>query len=274
MFLRRLSHLYELVIFTASLSKYADAICDILDENRYMQYRLYREHCTSYAYGSGQVYIKDLNKIGRNLKDVIILDNSPVSYLFHESNALPIRTWVEDPNDIELYKYLRLFEYLADVDDVRPVISQFRESVDFELVEKLIKAKKNKQSASAKKPPQPQAQTKKIQLDKPSFTNDIDSSRYDGCQTAKATSSSSSRIQSAKPSSKASLQDKRYSTLAMTQKKTGTKSFIETIDKSAAKCAKRSSSKAINKSAMKSSSLKIDYETERLKQVQTINPKD
>lgn len=53
MFLRRLSHLYELVIFTASLSKYADAICDILDENRYMQYRLYREHCTSYAYGSG-----------------------------------------------------------------------------------------------------------------------------------------------------------------------------------------------------------------------------
>lgn len=59
------------------------------------------------------------------MKDVIILDNSPVSYLFHESNALPIRTWIDDQNDIELYKYLRLFEYLADIDDVRPVISQF-----------------------------------------------------------------------------------------------------------------------------------------------------
>jgi len=33
MFLWRLSHLYELVIFTASLSKYADAIVNILDEH-------------------------------------------------------------------------------------------------------------------------------------------------------------------------------------------------------------------------------------------------
>jgi carboxy-terminal domain RNA polymerase II polypeptide A small phosphatase len=35
MFLRRLASIYELVIFTASLSKYADAIINILDEHRY-----------------------------------------------------------------------------------------------------------------------------------------------------------------------------------------------------------------------------------------------
>ena len=53
MFLWWLSKLYELVIFTASLSKYADAIIDILDDQRYCQYRLYWEHCTSYQYGNG-----------------------------------------------------------------------------------------------------------------------------------------------------------------------------------------------------------------------------
>lgn len=43
---------------------------------------------------------------------------------------------------------MRLLEYLSEVDDVRPIVSQFNQQVDFELVEKLIKSRK-----SAKKPP-------------------------------------------------------------------------------------------------------------------------
>lgn len=45
MFLRWLSKLYEIVIFTASLSKYADVIIDKLDQDNYCKHRLYREHC-------------------------------------------------------------------------------------------------------------------------------------------------------------------------------------------------------------------------------------
>jgi len=63
--------------------------------------------------------------LGWNLKDTLILDNSPVSYLFHQSNALPIKTWIEDKNDIELYKYLRLLEYLSEVSDVWKEIDLF-----------------------------------------------------------------------------------------------------------------------------------------------------
>lgn len=48
LFLQRLSKVYEIVIYTASLSKYADPLIDILDSKptKIIDYRLFREHCT------------------------------------------------------------------------------------------------------------------------------------------------------------------------------------------------------------------------------------
>ena len=131
MFLRRMSQLFEVVIFTASIPKYANAIMDILDPTVYCSSRLYRNNCSMVS----NVFVKNLYKVGRNLSDLIILDNSPISYLMNYENALPIKTWLDDKNDIELYKYLRLLEYLADVDDVRDEIGRLvdrrKEVVDF-----------------------------------------------------------------------------------------------------------------------------------------------
>jgi carboxy-terminal domain RNA polymerase II polypeptide A small phosphatase len=46
-FCQRLSHHYEVVIFTASLSKYADPLVKILDpEGTWCSHILFREHCT------------------------------------------------------------------------------------------------------------------------------------------------------------------------------------------------------------------------------------
>ena len=33
-------------------------------------------------------YIKDLSRLGRDIRRVIIIDNSPLSYLFHQDNAV------------------------------------------------------------------------------------------------------------------------------------------------------------------------------------------
>lgn len=138
MFLKRLSRYYELVIFTASIDKYANPVIDTLDKNNLTRHRLYREHCT-FMYN---VFIKDLTKLGRKMEDILILDNSPISYLFQKQNALPIKTWLDDKNDIELYKYLRLLEYLARVDDVRRIITkivdQTKNQIDFEIFDEII----------------------------------------------------------------------------------------------------------------------------------------
>ena len=91
---------YELVIFTASLSKYAEPLVDILDPEHMCSYRLFREHCT-YV---NNAFVKDLTRLGRAMTDVIILDNSPIAYMFQPENAIPILSWYDNPEDTELHR--------------------------------------------------------------------------------------------------------------------------------------------------------------------------
>lgn len=76
-FLKKMHKHYELVIFTASLSKYADPLMDILDPQKLCAYKLFREHCTF----MNNAFVKDLTRLGRPMTDVIIVDNSPIAYL-------------------------------------------------------------------------------------------------------------------------------------------------------------------------------------------------
>jgi RNA polymerase II subunit A small phosphatase-like protein len=91
-FLKKMHKHYELVIFTASLSKYADPLVDILDPEKMCSYKLFREHCTFH----NNAFVKDLTRLGRGMKDVIILDNSPIAYMFQPENAMPILSWYDN----------------------------------------------------------------------------------------------------------------------------------------------------------------------------------
>ena len=121
LFIKSVAKFFELVIFTASISKYACPLLDILDKDKNIKYRLYRDHCT---FING-IYIKDLKRCNRSLKDLIIVDNSPIAYTFDSENGLPIKTWVEDPNDRELMKLVPILEFLSKTKDVRVYIEQF-----------------------------------------------------------------------------------------------------------------------------------------------------
>lgn len=117
-FLRSVSRRYEIVVFTASLAKYADPLLDALDPQGFCAWRLFRESCVLW---NGQ-FVKDLSKLGRDLKKVIILDNSPASYAFQPENAIPIETWIDDVDDSELFELIPLLEALTHVDDVPAVL--------------------------------------------------------------------------------------------------------------------------------------------------------
>lgn len=88
-FLLVMGRYFEIVVFTASLSKYADPVLDQLDIHRAVHHRLFRESC---HFHRGN-YVKDLSKLGRILPSTIIIDNSPASYIFHPEHALSISTW-------------------------------------------------------------------------------------------------------------------------------------------------------------------------------------
>jgi RNA polymerase II subunit A small phosphatase-like protein len=67
-------------------------------------------------------YVKDLSQLGRNVKEVVILDNSPASYLFHPANAVPVSSWFNDLHDSELIDMIEFLEELATVNDVTTVL--------------------------------------------------------------------------------------------------------------------------------------------------------
>uniref|UniRef100_A0A7E4UXU4 protein-serine/threonine phosphatase n=1 Tax=Panagrellus redivivus TaxID=6233 RepID=A0A7E4UXU4_PANRE len=118
-FLEAIGPLFECVLFTASLAKYADPVSDLLDKRRVFTSRLFREACVYYE-GN---YIKDLDKLGRDIRDVIIIDNSPASYAFHPRNALPCKTWFDDPHDQQLLELIPILERLATTDNIFPILS-------------------------------------------------------------------------------------------------------------------------------------------------------
>lgn len=119
-FLKKVGELYEVVVFTASVARYGDPLLDILDKSGSIHHRLFRDSC--YNYGGN--YIKNLSQLGRPLNDLIILDNSPASYIFHPQHAIPISSWFSDIHDNELLDILPLLEDLSRVDvyDVSKVL--------------------------------------------------------------------------------------------------------------------------------------------------------
>ena len=137
-FLKEISNYYEIYVFTASMEEYASPVIDLLDKNNFVKKKFFRQDC---IFNNG-LYIKDLYKVSNDLRDVIIIDNNPSSYVTNEDNGIPIKTWYDDLNDNELIKLIPLLKYLSNVDDVRNIISQIvdkrNNEIDFYLVDKII----------------------------------------------------------------------------------------------------------------------------------------
>jgi Dullard-like phosphatase family protein len=117
--LNSLSKDFEIIIFTASHSAYADAVCDYLDPTGTLIYsRLYRDHCIIV----NGVFIKDLRILSnRKLKDVVIIDNTIHCIAYQLDNCVPIISWFNDPEDQELLKIISYLGTLSESEDVRVV---------------------------------------------------------------------------------------------------------------------------------------------------------
>ena len=143
-FLSTVSRWYNIVIFTASMREYADSVIDWLESSfvGHISKRLYRNDCTL---RDGVGYIKDLTAVLRDqqqqqqqqqhqspdlakisldnaLRELIIVDNSPVSYAMNVDNAIQVEGWINDPTDTDLLNLLPLLEALRFTTDVRNIL--------------------------------------------------------------------------------------------------------------------------------------------------------
>ncbi|KAJ2846055.1 Nuclear envelope morphology protein 1 [Coemansia brasiliensis] len=120
-FLRKVSEWYNVVVFTASLAEYADPVIDLLDvQGKYISGRYFRESCIPHD----SSYAKNLGAINQDLSQIVLVDNSPLSYFINPTNGIPIQPWINsDPKDEALLDLLPLLDALRFTDDVRSILS-------------------------------------------------------------------------------------------------------------------------------------------------------
>ncbi|KAF8394685.1 hypothetical protein HHK36_020902 [Tetracentron sinense] len=121
MFLEAVAAMFEIVIFTAGQSIYAERLLDILDpDHTLICQRVYRDSCVLSEGG----YMKDLTILGRDLARIAIVDNSPQVFQLQVENGIPIQSWFGDPSDNALLSLFLFLESLVGADDVRPIIKK------------------------------------------------------------------------------------------------------------------------------------------------------
>lgn len=106
---------FEVVVFSASLPQFANPVLDKIDpEGKIFTHRLFRDSCTFW----NGLFVKDLVSLNRNISKTFIIDNSPLSYMWNVANAIPVRSWYQDPQDEELLRIMNELERLVQVQQV------------------------------------------------------------------------------------------------------------------------------------------------------------
>ena len=140
-FIKELSQFYEIIIFTASYQNYADLAINGIDPENKIEFRLYRQHTTKI----GNTYIKDLAKLGRDLKKVIIIDNCCENYSLQPKNGINVIDFTGNKEDDILF-YLKkdlINLYKKNPDDVRPYLKLIQINMNKRANELINKDKNN-----------------------------------------------------------------------------------------------------------------------------------
>ena len=112
---------YFIIVYTASHNNYADAVLNFLDpENNIFEGRLYRKDCILNEIENNKFYVKDLN-IFKNfdLKDIVLIDNSVLSFAYHLDNGIPIVPYYKGDKDSELIMLSKYLLSISNCNDLR-----------------------------------------------------------------------------------------------------------------------------------------------------------
>ena len=102
-FLQNMKKIFELVLFSFGTCDYVNKIVNIIEKNeKYFEYILYRQHATF----NDNIYIKNLSLLGRDLRNIIIVDDKPQVFKLHQNNGICIKPFfgdiVEDRNTLKI----------------------------------------------------------------------------------------------------------------------------------------------------------------------------
>ena len=127
-FLEEVGKYYELIVFTAATQDYGDLLIDSIEENNlYFEHRFYRQHTVI----MGNDFIKDLNRIGRPLDKMIIVDNMPQNFRLQKENGIHIKAfWGDDADDNALEELGKILINIAkEGGDIRIGLNKYRDEI-------------------------------------------------------------------------------------------------------------------------------------------------
>ena len=127
-FISEMGKYFELVIFTSAEEEYANIVLEEIDKNKVITHKLYRRHV---EYSDG-FCLKDLNKIGRDLKKVCIIDNDKNNFKLQSDNGIEIKEFLgeQDDNELDLLGDLLMSIIESNSDDIRPIIKDIRSKMN------------------------------------------------------------------------------------------------------------------------------------------------
>ena len=131
-FLNTLKPIYELISFTNESKEYSDSLLQEIETNKkYFDYNLYKEHNTL----KENKLVKDISKIGRDMKKIIIVDKSPDNIKSTPQNGILIKPYygelnINDTVLFELKKLLVLF-YKMGYEDLRIAIKNYEIDIKY-----------------------------------------------------------------------------------------------------------------------------------------------
>ena len=129
-FLNSIKSFYEIISFTNGAKSYSDSIIKQIEaRNKYFDYNLYREH--SFLYG--KEFVKDISRIGRDMRKILIVDNIPNNYRLNPENGIQIAPYFGEysKNDtvlFELKKLLIMFHKL-EYEDLRVALKDYAKDI-------------------------------------------------------------------------------------------------------------------------------------------------
>jgi len=126
-FLQEVGDDFEIVLWTASLKAYALPVMQMIEKESGVKihHKLFRDSCVESTHG---YFVKDLTKLGRDIKRTLIIDNCRESFLWQPQNGIHIRTWISDPKDVQLLEMLPTLKTIATSnDDVRDILNRSTE---------------------------------------------------------------------------------------------------------------------------------------------------
>ena len=131
-FLKEVKPYYELVSFSNKSKYSSEPIINIIEEKKnYFDNNLYREHLTFI----GKEFIKDISKLGRDIKKIIVVDNIANNFKLSPENGIQIAPFFGDKDDdnedntLEELKKLLILFYKEEYEDLRVGIKKYKKFI-------------------------------------------------------------------------------------------------------------------------------------------------